>query len=352
AYRDTELARTHPLSEALATLNRDGGFLRLSLKGLSRDEVAAYLEQRASAALPSELVSRIYEETEGNPFFLSEVVNLMADEGTLGEKQTKEVMLPDGVREALGRRLDLISEDANNLLRIAAVVGREFRYDTLEALNSGGSDTVLALIEEGLDSRVIEEMERPGYYRFTHALMQETLLEELSTTRRVRLHGEVAEALERRWGAAAMDNASRLARHYAESATLTPAHAEKAVLYLDAAARQSEASFAWDDAAASYESMLQLNRDTGDHSDRHKEGLLLACWGRCLGAARDFQGAWDAFFRALAIFEGVGANDDYARTLAMALGMPSLSWPPEAQLGPILALALQRVPSGGRGQSG
>ena len=104
AYRDTELARTHPLSESLASMNREGGFLRVSLKGLARNEVAAYLEQRAGMATSSELVSRIYEETEGNPFFLSEVVNLMADEGTLGRKQSKSV-LPDGVREALGRRL-------------------------------------------------------------------------------------------------------------------------------------------------------------------------------------------------------------------------------------------------------
>ena len=80
---------------------------------------------------------------------------------------------------------------------MAAVVGREFTYDTLQLLHAGDDDDLLKRIEEGLEARVIEEMEQPGRYRFTHALMQETLLGELSTTRRVRLHGQVGEALER-----------------------------------------------------------------------------------------------------------------------------------------------------------
>jgi tetratricopeptide (TPR) repeat protein len=175
--------------------------------------------------------------------------------------------------------------------------------------------------------------------------MQETLLEELSTTRRVRLHGEVAEALENRWGAAAMDNASRLARHYAESATLTPAHAEKAVLYLDAAARQSEASFAWDDAAEACERILQLNGDTGNKGDRRAEGLLLASLGRCLAAARHFGKAWGAFRRALDIFDQLGASGDYARAVAAAVAMPFVAWPPASEVQPMITHALEGAPA-------
>ena len=67
------------------------------------------------------------------------------------------------------------------------------------------------MIEEALEARVIEETEQAGRYRFTHAQMQETLLAELSTTRRVRLHGQVGEALERRYGARAEQRAGRLA---------------------------------------------------------------------------------------------------------------------------------------------
>jgi predicted ATPase len=200
-YRDTELARSHPLSQTIVELNREGGFLRLALRGLTREETESYIHSTANAVPPRALVDRIFEETEGNPFFLSEVVNLMAQEGTLTADSVSNVVIPDGVREALGRRLDRLSDECNQLLTIAAVIGREFTYDTLVLLHEGTDRELVTYIDEGLGGQVIEEMEgRAGRYRFTHAQMQETLLSELSTTRLVHLNGEIAEALEERYG--------------------------------------------------------------------------------------------------------------------------------------------------------
>ncbi len=253
-YRDTDLVRTHPLSEALAELNREGGFQRINLKGLDEPAVDAYVRRRAAIEPTPELVSRIYEETEGNPFFLSEMVNLMTEEGALSGAD--DVTLPDGVREALGRRLDRLSEEANELLQIAAIAGREFAYTTLTLVEDRDPQQLLEFVEEALRAQVIEETEGAGRYRFTHALMQETLLDELSTTRRVMLHGRVAEALESRWGTRADEFATRLAGHYAESSSLTPEHAGKAIHYLAEAARQAESKAAWGEAARLYERAL------------------------------------------------------------------------------------------------
>src|SRR5262249_41162263 len=82
-YRDTALARHHRLSGALVALNREGGFPRLVLRGLSRKEVEAYVRTAAGVSPSAALLDRLFEETEGNPFFLSEVVNLLTQEGTL-----------------------------------------------------------------------------------------------------------------------------------------------------------------------------------------------------------------------------------------------------------------------------
>ena len=82
-YRDTELSRTHPLSESLATLNREPGFQRLTLRGLSREEVGEYVRVTAGVTPSRRLLEKLYEETEGNPFFLQEVVALLTQEGTL-----------------------------------------------------------------------------------------------------------------------------------------------------------------------------------------------------------------------------------------------------------------------------
>jgi class 3 adenylate cyclase len=311
-YRDTELSRTHPLSETLAALNREAAFERIALRGLSRSEVQAYIRATANLEPRREIVDRIFEETEGSPFFLSEVVNLMAQEGKLTAESVSDIAIPDGVKEALGRRLDRISVEGNDLLQTAAVVGREFTYDMLTLLGDHDDEALLKLVEEGLEARVIEEMDRPGRYRFTHALMQETLLGELSTTRRIRIHGRVGEALERRWGERTDERASRLALHFVEAATLTPRHAAKAVRYSKLAAQQAEAQAAWAEAALHYERCLALVSEADDRYGED-EAALLTAQGHALRASADIRGAWRAVMHALTVYRERGDGAGFAR---------------------------------------
>ena len=342
-YRDTDLVRTHPLSEALAELNREGGFQRVTLKGLERDEVTSYVRQQARAEPSTALLDRVYEETEGNPFFLSEIVNLLAEEDTLDARSVTDIALPDGVREALGRRLDRLSEEANELLQIAAVVGREFAYETLALLADHGDDALLRLIEEALDARVIEESERAGRYAFTHALMQETLLDELSTTRRVRLHGRIGEALEQRWGEQSSEHSSLLALHFAESATLSADHAEKARDYLRLAGAQAEERSAWADAVHQYERLLAL--ETADGERASTNAALLVDLGRTRLAASEFRPAMRALWRALELLEDA---EDWPGYAAAALVLSTAGYnilDPQRQR-PILQQALDRLPDG------
>ena len=322
-YRDTDLVRTHPLSNTLAALNRDPGFERITMRGLTRAECAAYIQGVANVDASPAVLSRIVEETEGNPFFLSEVVNLMTAEGTLDSASISEIGIPDGVREALGRRLDQLSEEANALLQVAAVVGREFPYDTLTALGDRDDDTLLRLLEEGLAARVIEEMERPGRYRFTHALMQETLLGELSTTRRIRLHGRIGEALERRWGDRAEERASRLAGHFVESATLTADHTAKAIRYSLRAADQAEAQSAWGTAIRQYESAATLVRESEQGAEGHDEADVLQRLGRAALRGSEMRTAWRAFMAAIALCRGRDSGLEAAELALEAVAVPA-----------------------------
>jgi tetratricopeptide (TPR) repeat protein len=340
-YRDTELSRTHPLSETLARLNRESAFDRIVLRGLSREEVAAYIRAAASVEPKRELLDRVFEETEGNPFFLSEVVNLMAQEGKLTAESVSDIAIPDGVREALGRRLDRISEEANELLQTAAVVGREFTYEMLSLTGARGDEELLRLVEEALEARVIEETERAGRYRFTHALMQETLLQELSTTRRVRLHGTVGEALERSWGAHADERASRLALHFVEAAMVTPRHAAKAVRYSKLAALQAEAQFAWGEAARQYERCLTLVTEAEDRLGEDEAALLTAL-GRCARDDGQARPAWRALMRALTLYRQRGDGMGFARAYLEA----DLVQAPVERLFPLLMEAIDLLGAG------
>jgi class 3 adenylate cyclase/Cdc6-like AAA superfamily ATPase len=313
-YRDTDITRQSALSETLASLNRESGFDRIVLRGLSRDEVAAYIKARANVEPRREVLDRIFEETEGNAFFLSEVVNLMAQEGSLTKTSISDIAIPDGVREALGRRLNRLTEETNELLQVAAIIGRDFTYDTLTLLGDRDDDALLKMIEEALEARVIEETEQAGRYRFTHAQMQETLLAELSTTRRVRLHGQVGEALEKRYGAHAEERAGRLAMHFGEAAMLSPRHARKAGRYGKLAAQQAEAQSAWGEAARHYERCLALVSEAEDHLGED-EAALLVSYGHCLRASADIRGAWRSVMRAVSLYRDRGDGLALARAL-------------------------------------
>ena len=123
-YRDTDISRQSALSETPAALNREGGIERIVLRGLTRAEVGNYIQAKACVEPNKGVLDRNYEETEGNAFFLSEVVNLMAEEGTLSKESVSDIAIPDGVKEALGRRLNRLSPEANEMLQVATVIGR------------------------------------------------------------------------------------------------------------------------------------------------------------------------------------------------------------------------------------
>ena len=328
-YRDTDITRQSALSESLAVLNREGSFERVVLRGLSRGEVDSYIEAKAHVRPTREVLDRIYEETEGNPFFLSELINLMAEEGTLSKDSVSDIAVPEGVREALGRRLNRLSGETNELLQVATIIGREFSYDALVALGDWSEDQLLKLIEEALDARVIEELDRPGRYRFTHAQMQETLLAELSTTRRVRMHGRVGAALEVQLGDRAVEQAPRLARHFLEAATLNREHAAKALRYSWAAGEQCERRAAWEEAVRHYQACLELT-DSEPTLDVDAGDLLLRL-AICQVAALHYRPAWETGKRAMRLYQARGVPEGVARAL-LAASFPAAMFESEREL--------------------
>ncbi len=167
----------------------------------------------------------------------------------------------------------------------------------------------MRLLDEGLAARVIEELEEPGRYQFTHAQIQETLLCEISSTRRVMLHGEIAEALEERYGDRAEERASRLAGHYSESAMLTAEHSTKAIRYSILASEQSESMVAWDAAVGHYERAITTFRGTGEEPDPS----MFVALGRTLIDAFSYRPEMRAIYTALTSYEETGNAEGYGR---------------------------------------
>ena len=256
-YRDMELSRQHPLAEALGELNRERLFQRVLLRGLTQEDVGHFIEMTSGNGAPRGLVEAVHSQTEGNPLFVTEVVRLLVQEGELSADKVREtdswtIRIPEGVREVIGRRLNRLSQRCNEALTVASILGREFTMAQLRPLvEEVTEDRLFEVLEEALAARVIEELPQiVGRYQFTHALIQETLSSELSLTRRVRLHAQIAETLEELYGSDAESHAAELAHHFAQAEAAVGT--EKLVHYSLLAGERASATYAYEEALAHF----------------------------------------------------------------------------------------------------
>ncbi|MEA2467908.1 MAG: eukaryotic-like serine/threonine-protein kinase, partial [Thermoleophilaceae bacterium] len=310
-YRDVALGRRHPLSQALADLSREGLVERVPLHGLTEQEVERFIEVTASIHPPASLVKAVYGETEGNPFFVSEIVSLMASEGTLDDAGRLEgftVTIPQGVREVVGRRLDRLSEDCNRVLAVASAIGREFGVDIVERVAELSRDRVLELLEEAEGQRIVSDSSQPGALRFTfsHALVREALYEELGVTQRVRLHRRIAEAIEEICGDDREAHLGELAHHFLQAQEL-----ERAIDYSSEAAKRAVSLMAYEEGADLYESALQALELKQPTPGRH-HGELMVKLAHAQTRAAEGHLAKDNYRRAALLARELGDHDLFA----------------------------------------
>ena len=187
-YRDVEVDRAHALSGALAELRRSSAFGRIALRGLTADEVQRMISGVAQQEVPWGLAEAVHRQTEGNPLFIQEVLRYLVEEGLLAREdgslrstgQTPlEMGIPEGLRDVIGKRLTRLGEECNRVLRVAAVIGRDFRLDVLDRVAEIAEDDLFAALEEAKGVGVIEERSAVGAgvtFRFAHAFFRQTSL--------------------------------------------------------------------------------------------------------------------------------------------------------------------------------
>ena len=293
-YRDVEVDRRHPLSAALADLRRVDSFTRIPLRGLSIDEVQRMLSNVGSQDAPMALAEAIYRQTEGNPLFIQEVARYLAESGLLkreggqwvagGSASSVLTQIPEGLRDVIGKRLTRLSEECNRILSIAAVMGRDFSLDVLRAVAGVPEEQLLSAIEEATAVALLEEhtQGRDVRYRFTHAYFRQTLYGEMIAPRRLRLHNEVAKALEQHYASRLEEHAVELAEHFAHSST--EEDLRKAVHYGELAAQRAAGVYAHGEAARLLEQALQVQDVLDPNDDAKRFELLGALAGALLSA--------------------------------------------------------------------
>ncbi len=265
-YRDTDLSRRHRLSDTLGALARTPRLLRVHLTGLGAEDVNHFIAVAAGVTPPEWLARAIHDQTEGNPLFVREVTRLLHEQGYFTDRPiTGRISLPEGVREVIGRRLNLLSIECNETLAVAAVIGRVFALDVLmRASTPLREDTILERLDEALAARIIEEADH-GQYQFTHTLVRTTLYDELRVGQRRRMHHTVAEAIEALSARDPGPVLADLAHHYRASGL--GADVERAREYAIRAGDHADAAFAFEQAVGFYLNALDLVEDETQRCD-------------------------------------------------------------------------------------
>jgi class 3 adenylate cyclase len=277
-YRDVELGRHHPLARMLGEL----GGVRVPLRGFSVEAISRYIEMTAGTTPAPGLAEAVHDQTEGNPFFVGEVVRLLASEGRLSDPSSWEGQIPQGVREVVGRRLDRLSASANKGLKVAAVIGREFDVDVLIRVAGMSMDEMMAGAGEAMAERLVTDL-GGDRFTFSHALVRETLYEEVSPALRGQLHEKVALALEELHG----EDPARLgelAHHFLAAAPR--GDSAKAIDYAERAGEQAMGQLAYEEAAEMYEGALEVLSLDEAPDERRRLALALALGGAEASAAR------------------------------------------------------------------
>jgi tetratricopeptide (TPR) repeat protein len=322
-YRDVELELHHPLRQTLGELARESGSQTIQLRGLTEREVASFIQNTTGLSPEEMLVAAVHQQTEGNPFFLTEVVRLLASEGCQSQVSTPQSVsalpIPQRVFDVISRRLARLSEGCLHVLTLASVIGREFSLEVLKRASDLSRTQILQALEEAIVAQVVTtDRQMRGSYTFTHALVRETLYSELTLTQRVTFHRQVGEALDSLYGVYPALHLTEMAYHFFVAAQ-NGTNVEKAIAYATRAGARATSMFAHEEATKHYQSALQLlNLQEPDEAMRCE--LLLA-----LGDAQRRSGqltqAKETFLAAATIARQLKRSRQLARA---ALGFAGL----------------------------
>jgi class 3 adenylate cyclase/tetratricopeptide (TPR) repeat protein len=325
-YRDDEIDRSHPLLHVISQLGRRQLIDWISLRRLSFGDVQAMVEALVGQPPPEELVRVIDSETEGNPFFVEELYLHLAESGVLSDERGRirpnlkvgEASVPESIRLVVGERLSRLSRPTRVALVAAAVSGRVFDPDFVGEVAGVDTDTLIDAFEEAEHARLIAPVKGDGNLVFSHELIRQTLLADVSTLKRERLHLQAANAIERRYPDDLEEHAADLTHHLSRAGR--SGDRPRLVRYLTMAGERAADAAAFDDAVAHFEHALSLlergNRDT--------RAELLERLAMALRSVGRWDDALSTMNEALDLYQALGRADALGR-LSWAM-VSQLTW--------------------------
>jgi tetratricopeptide (TPR) repeat protein len=274
-YRNADASRRAPLHRTLGGLRRDSDTERVHLAGLSQSAIGEVAERLCDISLTPPTVKLIYQQSDGNPLFAIELIKVLIDESAGSEISAVSARIPAGIHETIGRRLIRLPDRCNELLCVAAVHGRQFAAREIAVATDTDVQQVLTGLEPAVQAGIVQSNPSISHgFQFTHALIRETIYEDLPTVDRMRLHGRAGDALVEVHSAHLESVLTRIAHHYYQAAAL--GGAEKAVVYALRAADSAVRVYAYEDALLHYDRAIQTLESGGlIHDERLARAYVL-----------------------------------------------------------------------------
>jgi DNA-binding SARP family transcriptional activator len=328
-YRSEEVALDAYLADLIHSMQSERQALHMILSRLSQSDATMLLESMANTVPGlAKLAGWLHKETDGNPFFIISILQSLQEQGLLTAPDKRvwqysprklsmagaELTLPNALRELVRSRIRRVPQAMHRVIEVAAVLGRQFDFATLQAV-SGVSQVDLLDMLEGLTQRqLLREEQVGGIYDFSHDKVREVVYLDISATRRILLHRQVGEALEQLGGGRFEDRDARLAEYFEHGHVW-----DKAITYLFQAANRSCDLFAMREAMQFYDRAVELAKA---HPGAVDDGMLLALYehrGESRATAGLFDGAVSDLERVLAAVR-VAGDCDRERALLIRLG--------------------------------
>lgn len=260
----------------LLEISREGR--QLALGGLGNDAVSQMYEDISGQSPSDAIVRAVREASEGNPLFIDEAIRMLTTKGEIHRPDySVGFRVPKGAGGIIRRRLEGLGDEVRELLSVASVIGREFDLTLLQSVVDIEIEALLDILAQAVSAEVISETSALGRYAFTHILIRETLYEDLTAARRMRLHRTVAETLEESYASPLEARLSELAHHWFKSAQA--GDAAKTMAYAAQAAENAMSQHAYEEAIRLYQRALKVSETAGADGaeiEKIRTGLNLA----------------------------------------------------------------------------
>ncbi len=258
------------VAHAITRFERERVCEALTLTGLTEGEIAELIKGLGLTRPAHQLVATVAEATLGNPLFIKEAMHHLMTSGAIAERGSylvatvpaSDLKIPQQVTQAIAARIGALSEHQRRAITISAILGDSFMYSTLLRVINLDEEELLNALDECVRQRFL--ISEGAVVQFAHPLIQHVAYSGVSGPRRQKLHGEIADTLERLYEDNIDEHIAEIAHHLVCAGAV--ADASKVVEYARGAADRALSVFAWGEAARYYEAALSASEKCDEFS--------------------------------------------------------------------------------------